>query len=100
MIKLINLLELEINRSKTWDLTEENWPNLSSAIFDQIKINDIIIMDHMNIGIGMQETKYKIINKEYDDTLDEEIIEYFPLGKTSPIQFLSRGWFDDVSQEL
>jgi len=84
-----NINELNINRpGRTYDIREENWPNLSSAIFDQIQIGDKII-DPDFIGI--------VYEKEYDDTLDEYIITYKD-GKGGD-KFINRNWFDEVSKE-
>ncbi len=82
----------ELNIAKpiqTYDVREENWSNLSSAIFDRIEIGDKII-DSEFIG-----TVYK---KEFDDLLGLMCIEYVDDKDKDNAKFLSRDWFDYVSR--
>lgn len=90
MIKLINLLELEINKQRTWDVTQENWPNLNSTIFDKIKVGDKI-KDEYFIGTVYSKGEDEMVGMciDYQDDNDED-----------NQKFLTRDWFDDVSQEL
>lgn len=84
-----NINELSVTKpSRTYDLREENWPNLSSAIFDKIEIGDRII-DPEFIGIV-----YEI---EFDDMLDDYIMAY--KDDNGGDKFIDREWFDSVSKE-
>lgn len=93
-----DLNEIQIKQnSKTWDLTANNWGNLSNKTFDQIKIGDYI-------QTQIKGEKYIIVGKEYDDFIDEDIILYTDENhKNDPesYRFLSRNWFnqdDDLNE--
>lgn len=91
-IKLINLLnELEINRPiQTWDVRRDNWPNLSSKTFDKIKVGDKIIDPEFI------EYVYEI---DYDQLLNDKCVNYSDEENGRYDKFLTRSWFDIVSQE-
>lgn len=86
--KIQNINELSVNRpSRTYDIREENWHNLSVDIFDKIEIGDRII-DPEFIGI---------VYKKEEDWLDGFSICY--KDDKGGDKFLSKSWFDAVSQE-
>ncbi len=87
--KYSQINELGINKPyQVWDVTEENWPNLSSAIFDKIKVGDKI-KDEYFIGT--------VYEREDDDFIGM-CISYQDDNDENNQKFLTRDWFDEVNQ--